>query len=88
MNTYRHITQLLMNVGTDKYLHFIICLFMAFALQWLFADIIIAAIISMFVAVVIKEVIIDTLICHSYVDGYDILADSIGTALGIAMAII
>lgn len=86
MTLYTTITKPLLSIGSDKYLHFVVCQLMAFALTLLLGTPLLALAITMFVAVVIKEVIIDYLLRMTLCDWQDVLADLIGTAVGIAMA--
>ena len=86
MTLYTTITQPLLSLGSDKYLHFVVCQLMAFVLTLLLPSPLLALAITMFVAVVIKEVIIDYLLRMTLCDWQDIVADLIGTAVGIAMA--
>ena len=86
MTLYTTITKPLLSIGSDKYLHFVVCQLMAFALTLLLGTPLLALAITMFVAVVIKEVIIDYLLRMTLCDWQDIVADLVGTAVGIVMA--
>ena len=86
MTLYTTITKPLLSIGSDKYLHFVVCQLMAFALTLLLGTPLLALAITMFVAVIIKEVIIDYLLRMTLCDWQDIVADLVGTAVGIVMA--
>lgn len=86
MSLYTTLTKPLLSLGSDKYLHFVVCQLMAFALTLLLSSPLLAFAITMFVAVVIKEVIIDYLLRMTLCDWQDCIADLVGTAAGIAMA--
>lgn len=85
-NLYTTLTQPLLAIGNDKYLHLLVCLLMAFALTLIIGNGVLAFCITLFIAVIIKEVIIDLLIRITLCDWKDILADIIGTTAGIVMA--
>lgn len=85
MQLYDKITQPLLNVGSDKYLHLIISLLIAFVLTVTFGWVVgvgVTLLIGIF-----KEAVIDLLIRKQKFDDYDVAADIVGTVFGIAMAI-
>lgn len=86
MTLYTTLTKPLLSLGSDKYLHFVVCQLMAFSLTLLLSSPLLAFAITMFIAVVIKEVIIDYLLRMTLCDWQDCIADLVGTAVGIAMA--
>lgn len=85
-NIYNTLTQPLLAIGNDKYLHLLVCLLMAFILTLIIGNGVLAFCITLLIAVIIKEVIIDLLIRMTICDWRDILADLIGTTAGIVMA--
>lgn len=85
-NIYNTLTRPFLSVGNDKYLHLLVCLLMAFTLTLLIGNGILAFCITLFVAVIVKEVIIDLLLRMTLCDWRDVLADLIGTTAGIVMA--
>lgn len=78
-------------IPTDKYAHFIGSLMIGFVLCVLYVNHTcmhwavgssLAVFTSLFMGVVVKEVIIDKIIRESYIDNGDIKADAYGTILG------
>lgn len=85
MQLYDKITQPLLNVGSDKYLHLIISLLIAFVLTVTFGWVVgggVTLLIGIF-----KEAVIDLLIRKQKFDDYDVVADIVGAVIGTAMAI-
>lgn len=83
---YNRLVRLLLAPGSDKYLHLLVCQLTAFALAAATHDYPLAAILTMFVAVVVKETVVDLLVRRTEIDWRDVVADTIGTALGLLMA--
>lgn len=85
MQLYDKITQPLLSIASDKYLHFVISLLIVFVLTaicgWI-VGVSITLLIGIF-----KEVVVDLLIRKQKFDNYDIAADIVGTIIGAAMAI-
>lgn len=85
MQLYDKITQPLLNVGSDKYLHLIISLLIAFILTVTFGWVVgvgVTLLIGIF-----KEAVIDLLIRKQKFDDYDVAADIVGAVIGTVMAI-
>lgn len=85
---YNAIANALLSIGSDKYLHLTVCLIIAFGLTLAFGCWIYGAIATLFIAICIKEVLIDLIVRQTYVDEWDILADFLGVAIGVALAIL
>lgn len=86
MSLYNTLTQPLLNIGSDKYLHFIISALLAFGLTiclgWA-----IGVLITFFIGA-LKEIVIDLAIRKQYIDGQDLIADAAGAVIGMVMAIL
>lgn len=86
INLYNKIADFFTNISSDKYLHCIVSIIIAFVLtlcfNWIFG---IAA--TMFIGL-FKEYVIDLWIRKTKADWGDILADVIGTLMGTIMAVL
>lgn len=85
---YNAITNALLSIGSDKYLHLLVCLILSFCLTLIFGSWVYGAIIALFIAVCIKEVLIDLLIRQTFVDEWDIVADFLGVIIGVGLTIL
>ncbi len=88
MTLYTKLTQPLLDLGSDKYLHFIVCLLMTFFLTALLGNGVLAFSLTMFLAAIVKEVIIDYILRCTLCDWQDILADIAGAMTGMLMTIV
>ena len=83
---YNTITNALLAVGSDKYLHLLVSLLLGFPLTLLLGWAWGAAL-AFFVGF-LKETVIDLAIRKQYIDRQDLIADAAGAVIGTVMAIL
>ena len=82
---YNTVTNALLAVGSDKYLHLLVSLLLGFLLTLLLGWAWGAAL-AFFVGF-LKETLVDVVIRYSTVDFADLAADALGVLIGVVMAL-